>query len=225
MSRYDHFRFYSERSTIEEKWPALRSESKRILNKAGACATLIHTEIEGKETVVLSDEFHEWWQIIRDSIREIDDLVHAMTDPPRRILREQTLTTYDLETLEKIWERGRPELRSFDNLLEAIEHQARLLSLPLAEMFADPAKVIVEARYPLVLINPSIDHRRIILSADEPSYQLRLLDDQTSPWYEVQPNSLEEATILTHRWLIENWTIEEISDQHSTSTAYPSQGG
>ncbi len=157
MSDFDEFRFSFRHASAEQKLAILRSESFRRLSVVQGFAELLRRAFEQPITDQQSEAIKEWLSKVVVSAQSLRDLIDALT------------------SLQIRGEHGRPELRPYETLVDAIRGTAQKLTLPLAEAIDDPTRIFIHHQYPLVLLDEPKYHREISFALVKSGYSVELL--------------------------------------------------
>jgi hypothetical protein len=202
MSRYDEFRFSFRDSSAEEKLQILRSESFRTLPIIQGFSELLRRALEKSETVEKPDELNEWILKIRNSSQTLHDLIDVMTSSQNQ-------------------ERGIPELRPYDNLLDAVRDTAQKSTLSLAKAIDDTSRIFVYSGYPLVLRDEPKFHRQIYFHLANSKYVVELLSWIDNRMFQsdlqVSFSTLDDVAIVINQWLLEKRTLDEMQALYPSS--------
>ncbi len=174
----------------------LRIESRRMFTSIHGHGKLLSRAIEEQKTLETPRDLKEWCAQIVENAEMMRDLIDALSRPDYRE------------------DRGLPELRPYDTLLDAVMDAAQRLDLPLAQAFADPSKVFLHSEYPLVLLDLPNKQREITFDLVQSRYRIELLsliDNRIfRPESEIWPESLIIVATVIDQWLLENRTADEI---------------
>jgi hypothetical protein len=143
MTFFDICRFQFGNIPAERKLMILRVESRRMFTSIQGHGALLSRAIEEQETLETSRDLRESCARIIENAEMVRDLIDALTKPDYRE------------------DRGLPELRPYDTLLDAVKDVAQRLALPLAQAFAEPSKVFVHSEYSLVLLDLPAKQREV----------------------------------------------------------------
>lgn len=199
MSFFDSIRFQFGSLPAEERLSILRAESVPLLNSMQGYSALMCRLLAQAEPPAPPHDMAEYCSTLEHQARRLRDLIDACANP------------------QYYKERGRPELRPYDSLLDAVKHTADKLAVPLRDALTDASQVFVHSLYPLVLCNEPEDHREAIVSLGATDYAVQLLEWTDERMFRVvatQPLvSLDAVVRVISQWLIEHWTVEEIDHQ------------
>lgn len=195
MSLFDMIRFQARNVPPEQKLAFLRPEAFRLLNFIEGYATLIEHDVGKLANSDITSELKEDSLNLKKYSEELSELIAAITAPEYR---------------EKY---GLPELKPYDTLLDALKQTAVTLKLSLAEALENN---ILRTRddYPVVIWDSGEPQHKIIFELFESQYHVQLLVSDTVGKIEIfrvvkeaQPETLNEATEIIQRWL-----LDELSD-------------
>ncbi len=203
MSNFDEFRFSFGNNPAEQKLQILRHE---FLGKSAVIqgyAEILRQAFERPEMVQSPDELKDSISKIIDSEQYIRDLIDALTISHNR---------------EKY---GLPELRPYENLLDAIRATAQKLALPLAEAIDDTSRIFVYSGYPLVLRDEPKYHRQIYFHLVNSKYVVELLSWIDNRMFQsdlqVSFSTLDDVAVVINQWLLEKRTLDEMQAIYPSS--------
>ena len=225
MPLYNEFREMFANASSQEKLAIIRSESKRLLSTAQGYSQIMHKIISDIKPSELPDDFGAWCKEVEDSVKELQDLIEALTDQKHRSIYQEEREKRDRELGEMIWrdnQQGLPELRSFASLEDAVDNTAYRLGLsPLLSevknnnMPSHPANIyfhIPERRARIGAQASQLDNRRYL------GYVITLewlSDKRNIKWeqHEGLTSSLGEAVTVLYHWLIEKQELQTIKQE------------
>jgi hypothetical protein len=203
MSDFDEFRFSFRDTSAEQKLAILRSESFRRLSVVQGFAEVLRRAFEQPLTDQQPEELKEWISNVVVSAQSLRDLIDVLT------------------SLQNRGERGRPELRPYENLVDAIRETAQKLTLPLAEAIDDPTRIFVHNQYPLVLLDEPKYHREVSCALVKSGYSVELLSFVENRMFQVEhqvlSSTLDDVSKVIHQWLVEQRTLDEMQNLYPLS--------
>jgi hypothetical protein len=225
MPRYDEFREMFANASSEERLAIIRSESKRLLSTAQGYSQIVQKIISERKPSELPDQFGEWCKKVEDSVKELQDLIEALTDQKHRSIYQEEGKKRDRELGEMIWrdnQQGLPELKSYSSMADAVDKTSHRLGLSSllsqtknSDMPSHPAIVYFrtpERRARIAAQASQRDNRRYL------GYVIALewLSDQRNlKWEEVEglTSLLDEAVTVLHHWLVEKIDLQTIKQK------------
>lgn len=200
MSNFDEFRFSFGNDPAEQKLQILRHE---FLGKSAVIqgyAEILRQAFERPEMVQSADELKDSISKIIDSEQYIRDLIDALTISHNR---------------EKY---GLPELRPYENLLDAIRVTAQKLALPLAEAVDDTSRIFICGQYPLVLRDEPKYHRQISFALVKSKFLVELFafveNRMFQVEYEIVLSTLDDVAVVINQWLLEQRTLTQMQETY-----------
>ena len=195
MSLFDMIRFQAGNASPEQKLAFLRPETFRLLNFIKGYATLIEHDVGKLANSDITSELKEDSLNLKKYSEELSELIAAITAPEYR---------------EKY---GLAELKPYDTLLDALKETAVTLKLPLAKALENNILHTGED-YPVVVWDSGEPQHKIQFELLESQYHVRLLVSDTVEKMQIfrvvkegKPKTLNEATEIIQRWL-----LDELSD-------------
>jgi hypothetical protein len=196
MSDFDELRFSFRDASAEQRLAILRSETFRRLPIILGFAELLRRAFEQPVSDQKHEEMKEWISKVIFSTQSLRDLIDVLTSMQDEV------------------ERGRPELQSYESLIDAIRDTAQKLALPLAEAVDDPEKILIHSQYPLVLLDEPKYHREISFTLLGLGYAVDLLSFVENRMFRVEHqivlSTLDEVSTVINQWLVEQRTLDEM---------------
>lgn len=222
MTKYDEFRKKFGNASPEEKLAIIRSESRRLLNSARGDSLLMNQLIEERKPPELPDDFGKWCQKVEESVKDLEDLIDALTDRKHRSIMREEQAERDNKFNETLWkhaQQGLPELQKYSSLRDALEKFAErlgILLLPPETKIKEHGNIVsffgTERR---ALIGPQASQRDLHYLGYAITLKW-LFDGRNLEWHEHEglTQSLEEAVTVLHMWLVKNVGLDLIRQEY-----------
>ena len=225
MSSYDELREMFANASEQENLAIIRSESKRLLVTAQGYSQIMQKILSERKPVELPDDFENWCKKVEDSVKEVQDIIEALTDREHRSVYREEQEKRDRELSEMIWrdvQQGLPELRSYTGLEDAVDKTAKLLGL--STLVLETKNIDFPSHQGMVQFKSSERRARIAPQASQlPGHRylgyvvvLEWLSDwRNIKWEEHEglTSSLEEAVKVLYQWLIKKTELQSIRQE------------
>ena len=196
MSDFDALRFSFRDSSTEEKLAVLRSASLQGLPVIRGFTEVVSRALEQPEPLEQSEDIAGMLSKVIDTASDLRDLIEVLSFPNNHE------------------EHGRPELRTYECLLDAIRDIAQKLALPLADAIDDPSRIFIHSQYPLVLLDEPRYRREVNFSLVRSGYSVELLSFVENRRFQVEHaislSALNDVAIVINQWLLEQKTLGDM---------------
>ncbi len=197
MSSFDILRFQFGNAPAEQRLANLRPEGLRLINPIKGYSELLVHELEKSIPQNVAPEIKDWSLIIRDKIKELEELFEAFTAPDYR---------------ERF---GLPELKPYNTLLDAVKQTAVTLKLPIYQALVE-SELYIHSEYPLVIWDSPKPAHQIVWELVENQYRVQtysIVSSESERLFtkddEFWPSTLEEVATIIQHWYIDKENPEE----------------
>jgi len=231
MSNYNYDDIFSSSENLspDEKLANLRNEAKQIFFTLLPRAEMILDLVKERKAQEMPDDFEDRCAEVLQQIKMLQDLVEGLTDRQHRDVsrqqHEREMKLADRASHEQWWRRLQsklPELQPYENIVQAIAQTAQRLVVPWDDNIRE--KNHKNADYTFVTLMGA--ERKVRVGIQVTTYKetgffyfvkLEWLADQRNlDWreYTSLTHSLEDAIVVTSRWMFEQWTLAQIQKNY-----------
>ena len=226
-TNYDRIRIAAAELSETEKLIALRSETRSPLSILEDVGHLVGESVEDLDLPQTKDDLLQFGKMIIETAAKLRDLIDGVADQEHRSIHEAKIARQDRELGEALWKDAQtdlPELQPYHSLKDAIEQVVgqQGMSFTYERLKADDSFLFPggHIHYRSSKRGARVGSLRKINGWAQSGYSV-VINWESDPRNRTRSEqegftpSLEETALALYRWLLEEWELPKLLEQHS----------